>query len=203
MKDIEAEEFKNGTRAFYAKSVKEWRNWLKKNHKKEKSVWLIIYSKESKTPSVYWQEAVKEALCFGWIDSKSIKRDKESRYQFYSQRKPKGNWSKINKKHVEDLILEKKMTAAGMAAIERAKQNGSWTALDKIEKLEIPKDLKQALVRDKKAADYFKAFPPSSKKIILMWIESAKRPETRANRIAETIRLASTNQRANHYKPAR
>jgi uncharacterized protein YdeI (YjbR/CyaY-like superfamily) len=195
------EESKNGIKTLYAKSAREWRKWLKNNHDKQKSIFLIIYHKQSNIPSVTRAEAVEEALCFGWIDAKAIRRDKESYYQTYAQRKPRSNWSKINKDLVDKLIREKRMTPAGLAKIELAKRNGSWKFLDKIEKLQLPKDFKDSISKNKKAWDFYKAFPPSSKKIILTWIDSAKRPETRSKRIAETIRLATKNERANHYKP--
>ncbi len=92
-----AHELKNGVKTFYAKDQAAWRKWLSTNHNKQESVWLIIYRKESETPSVYYPEAVDEALCFGWIDSKPNKRDAESFYQFFSKRNPKSNWSKANK----------------------------------------------------------------------------------------------------------
>ena len=94
-------ELKNNIKTFYAKSQKEWRSWLVKNHIQEKSVWLIIYKKNSGTPSVNYDEAVDEALCFGWIDSKPNKRDEQSYYQFFSKRNAKSNWSVVNKKKVE------------------------------------------------------------------------------------------------------
>ena len=97
-------ELKDGIKTFYAKSQKEWRKWLEKNHQSEKSIWLIIYKKESGTPSVYYTDAVDEAICFGWIDSKPNKRDDESYYQFFAKRNPKSNWSKVNKGKVAKLL---------------------------------------------------------------------------------------------------
>jgi uncharacterized protein YdeI (YjbR/CyaY-like superfamily) len=96
----------NLSNSFYAKDRKAWRKWLEKYGEKQSSVWLLIYHKKSTTPSVYYDEAVEEALCFGWIDSKPNKRDEESFYLFFAQRKPKSNWSKINKERVERLIAE-------------------------------------------------------------------------------------------------
>ena len=93
-------ELHNNIKTFHAKTRKNWRKWLEKNHESEKSVWLIIYKKESETPSIYYPEAVDEALCFGWIDSKPNKRDEHSYYQFFSKRNPKSNWSKVNKEKI-------------------------------------------------------------------------------------------------------
>ena len=96
-------ELNKGTKTFYADSQESWRKWLSDNHEKEKSVWLIIYKMESNIPSVYYSEAVDEALCFGWVDSLVNKRDNESYYQYFARRNPKSNWSKINKEKVASL----------------------------------------------------------------------------------------------------
>jgi len=186
-----------GIPTFYAKNRKAWRKWLEKNHAAEKNVWLIIYKKESETPSVYYTEAVEEALCFGWIDSKANKRDENSYYQSFAKRSPKSNWSKINKERVAKLIEAKLMTEAGLAVIEIAKQNGTWNSLDKIEEIQIPPDLQKLFSKNKTAFKNFEAFPRSGKKAILEWISSAKKEETRQKRIEETVALATKNIRAN------
>lgn len=191
----------NGVKTFYAKDRKVWRSWLRKNSIKEKSVWLILYKKGASIKSITYAEAVEEALCFGWIDSKPNKRDDQSFYQFFAQRNPKSNWSKINKDRVEKLIEDGLMTATGLAIIEQAKQNGAWTSLDDIESLKIPSDLQQLLSVNKRAAKYFEAFPKSVKKGILEWIQNARTNVTREKRIEETVRLAAENIRANQYKP--
>ena len=193
-------EIKYGIDTFYAKDRKAWRRWLEKNHADAASVWLIIYKKESGKASVYYPESVEEALCFGWIDSKPNKRDEESYYQFFAKRNPKSAWSKVNKAKVEQLIKDGLMTPAGIAAIELAKKNGTWTALDEVDNSIVPDDLQMALNKNKKAKEYFEAFPRSSKKIILEWIHNAKRPETRQKRIEETLSMAENNLRANHYR---
>jgi uncharacterized protein YdeI (YjbR/CyaY-like superfamily) len=193
-------ELKDGIKTFYAKSQKEWRKWLEKNHQSEKSVWLIIYKKESGTPSVYYTDAVDEAICFGWIDSKPNKRDDESYYQFFAKRNPKSNWSKVNKGKVSKLLEKGLITKSGLEAIETAKQNGTWTALDKVEEMIIPEDLQKAFNKNKTAFAYFDKFPRSSKRNILEWIMNAKRPETRQKRIEETVELAEKNIKANHYR---
>jgi uncharacterized protein YdeI (YjbR/CyaY-like superfamily) len=194
-------EIKDGVKSFYAKDRKAWRTWLQKNHDKEKSVWLIIYKKGAPNKSINNAEAVEEALCFGWIDSKPNKRDEKSFYQFFAKRNPSSNWSKINKDRVKNLIDRGLMTPVGMATIEQAKVNGKWTALDDIEKGVLPYDLKGMLKDNKEAAYHFEAFPPSVKKGILEWIFNAKTPVTRDKRIQETVTLAAKNMRANQYKP--
>jgi uncharacterized protein YdeI (YjbR/CyaY-like superfamily) len=191
---------KDGIKTFYANSRKAWRKWLEINHQTEKSVWLIIYKKGSKTPSVYYSEAVDEAICFGWIDSKPNKRNEESYYQFFAKRNPKSNWSKLNKGKVAKLLEKGLITKSGLEAIETAKQNGTWTALDKVEDLTIPEDLQKAFDKNKTAIAYFNKFPRSSKRIILEWILNARRPETRQKRIDETVELAEKNIKANHYR---
>jgi len=191
-------ELKNGIPTFYAKNQQAWRNWLKKNHQQEKSVWLIIYKKNSGIPSVYYPEAVDEALCFGWIDSKPNKRDDESYYQFFAQRNPKSKWSKVNRDKVERLMAAGKIATAGLAAITTAQQNGTWNALDDVEAINIPEDLSALFKKNKIAWENFNAFSRSSKRGILEWILNAKKAETRTKRLEETVRLASENIKANH-----
>lgn len=193
-------ELHNGLSSYHAKNRKEWRQWLTKNHRLEKSVWLIIYHKSSATPSVYYEEAVEEAICFGWIDSIAHKRDAESKYQFFAVRKPKSNWSKANRERAEKMIEKKQMKPAGQAMIDLAKKNGTWTALVDVQNSIIPPDLQQAFNKNKTAFKNFQAFPPSSKRIILEWILNAKKPETREQRIKQTVALAEKKIKANHYR---
>lgn len=188
----------NGIPTFYAKTRAAWRKWLAQHHQSEQSVWLIIYRKESDTPSVYYPEAVDEALCFGWIDSKPNKRDEHSYYQFFAKRNPKSNWSKVNKEKVAHLMAQGLMHESGLAMVALAKQNGTWTALDEVENLTIPDDLQQLFAKNKVALARWEQFPRSSKRGILEWIKNAKRPETRQKRIAETVSLAEKNIKANH-----
>ncbi len=159
-------ELHNNISAFYAQTRQDWRNWLQKNHQNEQSVWLIIYHKSSDTASIYYEEAVEEALCFGWIDSVAHKRDAESKYQFFAQRKPKSNWSKANRERVEKMIAEGLMTKSGQILIDLAKKSGTWEALVDVQNSVIPTDLQQLLDKNEKALDNFLAFPPSSKRII-------------------------------------
>jgi uncharacterized protein YdeI (YjbR/CyaY-like superfamily) len=193
-------ETKDRINAIYAESRKEWRNWPEKNHQSEKSVWLIIYHKDSKTSSVTYEEAVEEVLNFGWIDSKPNKRDNESYYLFFAQRKPKSNWSKANRERAEKMMRQGLMTEAGKAMIELAKKTGTWTALKEVQNAVIPVDLQKEFDKNKRAFENFQEFPPSSKRIILEWILNAKRPETRQKRIEETVALAERNIKANHYR---
>lgn len=193
-------ELHNNVKTFHAKTRKEWRKWLEKNHQSETSIWLIIYKKGSKTPSVYYPEAVDEALCFGWIDSKPNKRDENSYYQFFAKRNPKSNWSKVNKEKVKKLIEQGFMHSSGLKMIDIAKQNGAWTALDDVENITIPDDLNALFLKNKTAYKNWEKFPRSSKRGILEWIMNAKKTETRQKRIEETVRLAANNIKANHYR---
>jgi uncharacterized protein YdeI (YjbR/CyaY-like superfamily) len=177
----------------YASDRQQWREWLEKNHRTSLFVGLIYYKVKSGKPSVRYSEAVKEALCFGWIDSKVKSLDAERYQQIFTPRKPKSVWSKLNKQYIEELIAAGLMTEAGLEKIAVAKQNGSWNKLDAIEQLIIPTDLKQALAANENAYKYFESLSNSSKKNILYWIDSAKRPETRLKRIEQTISSATQN----------
>lgn len=185
---------------FHAESLKAWRKWLKENHTTETKVWLIIYHKDSNTPSVYYDEAVDEALCFGWIDSSINKRDAESYYQYFAKRNPKSNWSRVNKEKVERLLQEERMESAGLEMVEIAKQTNTWTALDNVENLIIPQDLDEAFNKLPPAHENFDKFPRSVKRGILEWLFNAKRPETRQKRIKEISEMAQRNERANQYR---
>ncbi|MEM1218647.1 MAG: YdeI/OmpD-associated family protein [Bacteroidota bacterium] len=190
----------DGVPTFYAKDLIAWREWLQENHTRVASVWLIIFHKKSDTPSVYYDDAVDEALCFGWIDSKPNKRDEESYYQYFSQRKPRSNWSRVNKEKIARLEEEGRLQAAGIEMISEAKRLGTWNALDEVENGVIPNDLQEAFSRFPGAADYFAAFPWSVRRGILEWIFNAKRPATRTKRIQETAEKAAQNIRANQYR---
>ena len=193
-------ELKNGTITFHAKTTVDWRNWLEIHHQSEQAVWLIIYRKHGEIPSVQYDEAVEEALCFGWIDSKPNKRDDQSYYLYFSQRKPKSNWSKVNKERISRMLAAGKMAPAGLRMVEEAKITGTWTALDEVEKGIVPDDLRELFDENQQAWEYWQAFPPSTKRAILEWILNAKRPETRQKRINETVALAAQNIRANQYR---
>lgn len=193
-------ELYKGIKTVHARNRKEWRKWLIRNHRSEKSVWLIVYHKTSLTPSIYYDEAVEEAICFGWIDSIAHKRDDESKYQYFAVRQPKSNWSKANRERAERMIKAKQMRPAGQSMVDHAKKTGSWTALVEVQNSIIPPDLKKAFNKNKSALKNFNAFPPSSKRIILEWILNAKKVETRQRRIEQTVELAAKNIKANHYR---
>lgn len=185
---------------FYPPGRTAWRQWLMDNHAKSPGVWLVFFKKDSGKSSVGYDEAVEEALCFGWIDSLPNKIDEYSYKQLFSPRKPKSNWSKLNKERVEKLIAAGLMQAAGLEKIELAKQNGTWDALNDVEQLLVPADMQQALDANPIAQENWEKFSRSVRRSILEWILNAKREETRAKRIEETVRLAAQNIKANQYE---
>jgi uncharacterized protein YdeI (YjbR/CyaY-like superfamily) len=175
----------------------EWRAWLEEHHGRDEGVWLITYKKAARKPTVSYDEAVEEALCFGWVDSRDSKLDDERTMLYIAPRRPGSAWAKSNKERVARLTEQGLMTPAGLAKVEAAKRDGTWGVLDSVEQLEVPPDLAKALKSYPRAAEHFHAFPRSVRRSILEWIALAKKPETRARRIDETARLAEGNVRAN------
>lgn len=169
----------------------DWRKWLELNHDKKESVWLIFYKKKSPNHNLTWSESVDQALCFGWIDSTKKTIDSDKYKQYFSKRKAKSNWSKVNKDKVKVLMDQGLMTEAGYNSIETAKENGSWTILDEVEALITPEDLKEACTNYEGAIEYFNGLSKSVKKTLLYWIVSAKRKETRQKRILEIVENAN------------
>lgn len=182
------------------KSRADWRIWLEENHQSKHSVWLVYYRVSTKIPSLSWSNAVDEALCFGWIDSTKKTIDEERYMQYFSRRKPKSMWSRINKEKVTKLIKNNLMTKAGFDSIETAKQNGSWTILDEVESLIIPEDLKEELANYKGSTEYFDSLSRSAKKILLHWVIFAKRSETRQKRIIEIAENASKKLKPKQFR---
>lgn len=178
---------------FYPESPSHWREWLAENHVQYESVWVIFYKKSTGKPTLSWSEAVDEALCFGWIDSVKRTLDEERSIQFFSKRKAKSTWSKINKDKIEKLNAAGKMEQAGWAIIELAKVNRSWNLLDEVEELIIPEDLALQFEQKPAAHSYYSALTKSHKKMLLQWLVLAKRPETRQKRIDEIISSAEAN----------
>lgn len=178
----------------------EWRQWLEKHHKDKNAIWLIYFKKSSGNPTISYDDAVEEALCFGWIDSIAKKVDEKRHMQYFSKRKPKSVWSKINKAKIERLIDEGLMTPAGLACVEIAKANGSWTILDDVEALIIPADLESAFQASPKAYDFFKGLSKSNKQMMLGWLKLAKKPETRQRRIEELIEQGEQGKKPKQFR---
>jgi uncharacterized protein YdeI (YjbR/CyaY-like superfamily) len=177
----------------------ELRDWLRKNHTKASGVWLVT-KKKSAGGAIAWNDIVEECLCVGWVDSLPRKLDDERTMILVAPRKPKSNWSAKNKEHVRRLQAEGLMLPSGLFAVELAKKNGGWTALDAVCALTVPTDLEDAFRRYPCAKAYWDAFPPSSRRGILEWIANAKKPETRSARVAQTAALAAKNERANQWR---
>ena len=178
------------------KDRSKWRAWLEKNHAKENEIWLVFYKVKTKKVSIKYDEAVEEALCYGWIDSTVKRIDDEKHMQKYTPRKVNSNWAATNKARVKKLIKEGLMTDSGLDAIEIAKKNGSWNRLDSVDiRIEAPKALQDALDKNAKARKKYDELAPSRKKQFLWWIKSAKRDATKEKRIKETIKLLVENKR--------
>lgn len=180
---------------YYPSTREKWRQWLKDNHATSPGIWIIYYKKGSQKPTVSYDDAVEEALSFGWIDSTTNALDEERYTQLFTPRKAKSNWSRINKKRVEKLIKMGTMTPAGLEKIEIAKKNGSWTIMDDVEDLIVPDDLELEFKKNKKAQANYNNFSNSVKKQALWFIVSAKRPETRKRRIEKVIKALEKNEK--------
>ncbi len=188
------------TGTFYPKSRRAWRLWLLKNHNNKPSVWVIYYKKKSGNPTLPYSDAVEEALCFGWIDSKVKPVDEEKFMQFFCKRKPNSTWSKINKEKIQRLIDEGLMTEAGYKTIEAAKANGSWTILDEVEALIIPADLEKEFKKWPGSKKYFLQLSRTDKRNVLQWLVLAKKAETRQKRIVEIAELAAQGLKPKQFR---
>jgi uncharacterized protein YdeI (YjbR/CyaY-like superfamily) len=181
----------------YVATRSQWRKWLVQNHNKEaKGIWLVFYKKATGSPSLAYDDAVEEALCFGWIDS-IIKRIDDGKYgRKFTPRKNDSRWSKSNKKRVEKIIKEGRMTVFGLAKIEAAKRSGNWGQDSRlILPSTIPEELSTALARNKKASDFFEKLAPTYRKHFIGWIITAKRPSTKASRLKESLALLTRGEK--------
>lgn len=179
----------------YVKTGKEWRKWLQKNHDKVKEVWLIFYKKDTGKPSIDYNNSVEEALCFGWIDSLVKKIDEEKYVRKFTPRNNNSVWSELNKQRVKKVIKEGRMTEFGLEKITAAKKTGAWNKKIKVPDISeaIPKEFVAALKKNKAAKESFDNLSPSHQKRYNMWINQAKKKETKEKRIKETIQLLSKN----------
>ncbi len=175
------------------KSRKAWREWLEKNHASSKGVWLVYAKKNSGIPSLTYNDAVEEALCFGWIDSKINPIDENYYMQVFTPRKPQSAWSALNKTRVDRLLAGGLMTAAGLAAVETAKKSGAWDAMKQVEELTIPPDLAKAMRANPEASRHWATYSPSRRKGVLYRLAGAKRPETRARYLKEIVENMARN----------
>ena len=170
-----------------------WRAWLEANHLGSTGAWLVM-NRRAARDSLY-EMAVEEALCFGWIDSTAGRVDEERGKLYFAPRKSGSGWAATNKARIVRLLADGRMAPAGLAAIERAKANGSWTLLDSVERLEVPADLATALAAQPSAAVNYAAWPMSVRKQALTSLAQARRPETRLSRIEKIVDAAFRNVR--------
>jgi uncharacterized protein YdeI (YjbR/CyaY-like superfamily) len=188
------------TNHVHADTPAAWRAWLKRHHTQTTGVWLVMWKKASGRMQLDYEQAVQEALCFGWVDSKPNKLDEQRSLLWFAPRKPGTGWSRINKRRVALLIEQGRMATAGQAKIDQAQTDGSWAALDDVEDLVVPPDLQTALTSRPPADQHFVAFPRSVKRGILEWISNAKTDATRSKRMLQTAQMAAVNARANQWR---
>ena len=170
-----------------ARSRAAWRSWLERHHTVSSGVWLVMAKKHTGLATVAYNDAVEEALCFGWIDTTLNPIDSRFYKQLFTPRKPRSTWAATNKARVERLIAQKLMTAAGLAVIAAAKANGSWSSIDDVEAGKVPEDLQKAIAGSAVATHAWSALRPGRRKQFLFWMSSAKRQSTRDARIAEIL----------------
>ena len=180
----------------HAETAAEWRAWLAANHARPDGVWLVSWRDPARGPRISYEDSVLEAVAFGWIDSKGRTLDDDRSAIWMSPRKASSGWSRSNKKRIERLEREGRMAAAGRAAIERAKADGTWTLLDDVEELIVPDDLAAGFAQHPGAADRWNATPRSMRRAMLEWLVQAKRPETRARRVADVAAATARGERA-------
>lgn len=171
----------------HLKTVAELRAWLRANHRTERGLWLVQWRSATGKPAIAYEDAVEEALCWGWIDSVVKPLDDERTMALYTPRKAGSGWSRTNKERIARLVKEKRMQPPGQTKIDAAKRDGSWALLDSVEALEVPADLRKALAAAKLTKPW-DALTPGKKKLALMSLVTAKTPETRAKRVAEVTK---------------
>jgi len=177
-------------RQVYVKTRKEWREWLNQQHDKSNGIWLVFYKKHTDKPTLEYDEAVEEALCFGWIDSIIKKIDDEKYVRKLTPRKADSRWSELNKKRITKLEKQGLLTEAGIMKVREAKTSGLWDKSDSPQiSLDILRELECALARNKKAKSFFDQLASSYQKQFIGWISSAKRQETKERRLRESITL--------------
>ena len=186
---------------FHAETRAQWRTWLEEHAATAPGVWLVTWKKASGRPVLSYEEAVTEALAFGWVDSKGNKLDDERTMLWFTRRKRGSGWARPNKRRIAELEAAGLLTDAGRAVVEAAQADGSWTLLDDVEDLVVPPDLAAAFDAVPGSREEWEAFPRSARRGVLEWIVQAKTAPTRAKRIAETAEKAGRGERANQWRP--
>lgn len=180
----------------YVKSLAEWKSWLEENHDSSPGVWLVFYKKESGQPSLTYDDAIEEALCHGWIDSIIKKVDEECYLRKFTPRKDDSKWSDLNKKRVEKMIRQNRMTSAGLAKIEVAKQSGIWDQPEQPRpQFLMHEEFQAALDRNPGALEFFTSLNKADRQQYIYWVASAKREETREKRIKESLEFLVNGQK--------
>ncbi|WP_018330612.1 YdeI/OmpD-associated family protein [Actinomycetospora chiangmaiensis] len=180
-------------------SREQWRAWLAEHHATSSGIWLVTW-KKGHGPALTYDEIVDEALCVGWVDSQPRTVDEGRSRRLLTPRRPGSNWSRVNKERVERLTAAGLMLPAGLAAVERARADGTWTALDAVENLTEPDDLRAALDAVPTARSQWEGFPRSARRAILEWIQAARTAPTRTRRIDQTVSEAAVGRRANQWR---
>lgn len=178
----------------HPESRAEWRAWLEANHTTG-GAWLVSWRTSTGKPRVPYEDIIEEALCFGWVDSTAKTLDDERGMLWFAPRKRGSGWARTNKERVARLEAQGLIAAPGWAAIEAAKADGSWSLLDDVEDLREPDDLKAALAEIPGAVENWESFPPSSRKMALTWVVTAKRAETRAARVKDVAEKSARGER--------
>jgi uncharacterized protein YdeI (YjbR/CyaY-like superfamily) len=192
-----------GDDRFFAETRAQWRAWLTEHAEDGTGVWLVTWKKASGKPVLSYDEAVTEALAFGWVDSKGGRLDEERTMLWFTRRRKGSGWARPNKRRIEELERDGRMTDAGRRVVEAAKADGSWTLLDDVEDLVVPDDLSAAFDAVPGSRAHWEAFPRSAKRAVLEWIVQAKRLETRARRVEEAAAAAGCGERANQWRAQR
>lgn len=182
-----------GEDTVYMKDRKEWRAWLRANARRSKGVWLVYYKKNSGGQSVAYQDAVEEAICFGWIDGRVKGIDDERFMQRYTPRSPRSSWSPTNVARAERMIERGLMTKGGLEAFEDAMRDGR--VLPSSDDFTLPEDLEDAIRKDRGAWANYNNLAPSTQLIFVYWVESARREETRRKRVRKSVELLAAGKR--------
>jgi uncharacterized protein YdeI (YjbR/CyaY-like superfamily) len=175
--------------------VEEWHAWLAAHHARRQGVWLVQWKPRTGRLAIEYEDAIEEALCFGWVDSTYRSLDDERGMLWYAPRRKGSLWARSNKERVARLEAQGRMTEAGRAAIEQARADGSWSILEPVEDLIVPDDLAAALDSRPSARETWESFPPTAKRAYLLWIVTAKRPDTRRQRVERSAELLESGRR--------
>ena len=171
-------------------SAREWEEWLEANHATSPGVWLKIAKKDTGIESVRYPEVLESALCFGWIDGQREALDERYFLQRFTPRQPRSKWSKINREKAERLVPAGRMRPAGLAEVERAKADGRWEmAYESQSRIAVPDDLERELATRPQAKEFFFQLGSQNRYAILYRLQDAKKPETRARRLAKFVAM--------------